>query len=230
MFTTTLSLLLLLLLGFSSVTHAHPTRYSRDKLRIGKDGVPQPLSYHVHLTYMASNEKQVQTAAALQDQARKHFKDYLGEDCVGLFDFGRLCVLVDGNATESGDSDQNPFPIGNWAMFVPVPYYSLVVQWFVQHRGDFSVVVHPNSGFEYEDHSSWALWSGQPWQLDLSGFTSGQQTGEFDHHPGDAGNPQCAGYKSVCGDLHQDSHNVTVLCCPQLACNCKDQSPICMCE
>ena len=39
-----------------------------------------------------------------------------------------------------------PFVSGEWSIFVPVPYYSLVVPWMVQHRGEFSMIVHPNTG------------------------------------------------------------------------------------
>ena len=45
-----------------------------------------------------------------------------------------------------------PFPVGEWSIFVPVPYYALVMPWMLQHRGDFSMIVHPNTGYEYEDH------------------------------------------------------------------------------
>lgn len=40
----------------------------------------------------------------------------------------------------------------------------------MQNRGEFSIVVHPNTGYEYEDHSLWAMWSGQVWPLDMTIF------------------------------------------------------------
>jgi aromatic ring-cleaving dioxygenase len=30
-----------------------------------------------------------------------------------------------------------------------------------------SVLIHPNTGCEYEDHGKWTLWGGQPWQIDM---------------------------------------------------------------
>jgi aromatic ring-cleaving dioxygenase len=52
-------------------------------------------------------------------------------------------------------------------MFTPVSYYAEVVAWFTQHYTDtwpgFSLLVHTNTGCEYEDHSKWALWAGTPW-------------------------------------------------------------------
>ena len=51
---------------------------------------------------------------------------------------------------------------------MPRPYYDLVVPWLFQNRGEFTLLVHPNTGCEYEDHSIWAQWSGQQWILDMS--------------------------------------------------------------
>ena len=54
--------------------------------------------------------------------------------------------------------DGGPFPSGEWSMFVPVSYYANVMPWFTQNRGEFSFLIHPNTGCEYEDHSKWTLW------------------------------------------------------------------------
>ena len=45
--------------------------------------------------------------------------------------------------------------------------------------GNLSVLLHPNTGYEYEDHSIWAMWAGQPWPLDMSIFEQETQTNEF---------------------------------------------------
>lgn len=36
--------------------------------------------------------------------------------------------------------------------------YNQVVPWMMQNRGNFDVFVHPNSGFEREDHHDWGMW------------------------------------------------------------------------
>ena len=54
-----------------------------------------------------------------------------------------------------------------------------------------TLLVHPNTGWQYEDHSSWALWAGGSQPINLSIFEEGVQTGEFDEVPGDAANPVC---------------------------------------
>ncbi len=45
-----------------------------------------------------------------------------------------------------------------------------MVMWVMQRRAGFSVLVHPNSGCDIEDHSKWAIWGGLPWQIDLEFF------------------------------------------------------------
>ena len=41
------------------------------------------------------------------------------------------------------------------------------------------MLLHPNSGYEYEDHSIWAMWAGEQWPLDMSIFEKETQTNEF---------------------------------------------------
>lgn len=129
-----------------------------------------------------------------------------------------------------------PFPVGEWSIFIPVPFYSLVVPWMLQHRGVFSMIVHPNTGFEYEDHSAWASWSGEAQPLDMSIFEEETQTNELGHWRGDAGNPTCMAATTACGTtLPAYNATTTVLCCPGLACSCgngdgDDDEQLCRCQ
>ena len=41
----------------------------------------------------------------------------------------------------------------------------------MQNRGDLDVLVHPNSGCEFEDHTEWAFWGGKSWELDGTIFS-----------------------------------------------------------
>jgi aromatic ring-cleaving dioxygenase len=91
-------------------------------------------------------------------------------------------MIYDHNIT-NGET-LGPFAIGEWSMYVPPHYLSTVTPWFIQNRGDFSVLVHPNTGCEYEDHSNWAQWAGSPWNMDMSIFTEGMQTNKFGESAG----------------------------------------------
>ena len=48
--------------------------------------------------------------------------------------------------------------------------YRTIVPWVMQRRRSLDVLVHPNTGCEAEDHTSWAIWGGQPWRLSLDYF------------------------------------------------------------
>jgi len=38
--------------------------------------------------------------------------------------------------------------------------------WLAVHHGPCSVLIHPNTGEVYRDHSELATWMGRPWPLD----------------------------------------------------------------
>jgi aromatic ring-cleaving dioxygenase len=177
---------------------------------------PGILSWHVHIIYRIDLQEQLDTALSLRNLSAEVFQEYLGSDpeCPGRYDWGRLCLIDDHDFVN--ESGPGPFPVGEWSMFVPIGYYGLVVPWFLQNHGELSMLVHPNTGFEYEDHSIWASWTGEAWPLNLAIFTEGEQTNEFGQYPGDAENPVCMPSSTVCGDVQT---NTTVLCCAGLACN-----------
>ena len=117
-------------------------------------------------------------------------------------------------------------------MFVPVHYYGAVVPWFVSHHGNFSLLVHPNTGCEYEDHSIWAQWSGSPWNMDMSIFTPWTQTEEFGQSVGTPHNPSCLAQGGVCafGDPSAPGYGPQVLCCSGSACQCDAGASECFCR
>ena len=130
-----------------------------------KDVVPNPpppaISYHIHIVFNLSDPTSLQPAIALRDKARKQFAPLLGEDCDGRYDNARLCLIFDHPIDKILPG--GPFLSGEWSIFVPVHYVQAVLFWFTQHYNEVptaSLLLHPNTGYEYEDHSTWALWGG----------------------------------------------------------------------
>ena len=64
-----------------------------------------------------------------------------------------------------------PFWTAQYSWFVPVEKLTDAVAWVVRHKGDLDVLVHPNSGCEVEDHTSWAMWGGNKNPIDTSVFS-----------------------------------------------------------
>ena len=174
---------------------------------------------------MNTNKAQVEKTIRLRDTVRETFKDWLGEDCENLFDNGRLCII-----THDSPFDQpggGPFPIGEWSLFVPTHFLNLLVPWFSQNRDEFTVLIHPNTGCEYEDHTIWTMWIGNKWNLDPSIFRQGEKTKEKDHTPGDKENPTCQKNNLKCSVLGFDGPGIP--CCEGTYCKC-DSSRDCTCR
>ena len=146
-------------------------------------------------------------------------------------DNGRFCFIYDHDLT---NDTLGPFAVGEWSAFVPVHYFGAVVPWFVQNRGQFNLLVHPNTGCEYEDHSIWAQWTGSAWNMDMSIFTQWTQTNEFGEVLGTAHNPTCLQRGGVCGAVDKDTANYyygpQVACCSGSACACDSANGRCFCK
>lgn len=203
-------------------------------------GSPTVLSYHFHITYMFKTD-QVDMAVALRNQTQEHFAPFFnGQDPVcqgtphdpsGRFDNGRICMIYDHDIT---NTTLGPFAVGEWAMFVPVHYYQSVLPWFLMHRGDLSLLVHPNTGCEYEDHGQRAQWSGQPWQMYLGCCEAGTQTVEFGEELGTPRNPLCLPQGEVCGfgdpKTSGSGYGPQVVCCSGTTCDCPTGESQCVCK
>jgi aromatic ring-cleaving dioxygenase len=193
-----------------TVAYPYQARYKNMEATVDCHKYPAVISYHVHVTYMLTNDEEVAEASAFRDATQEYFAPFLGSDPVcqgtkedssgrygtaktmftlrlarsncGLLsppfgtDNGRICMIYDHNLT---NDTLGPFAVGEWSksadrlqqnfgmgqqayllpntwfsfarhlivgMFVPVHYYGAVVPWFVSHRGNFSLLVHPNTG------------------------------------------------------------------------------------
>ena len=203
----------------------HPTRYpSKNFLNVTCNPTnstnlsdfeyPVAISWHVHITFMLTNKGQIQRADELRDKVRKHFGDHLGPDCKDRYDNTRFCLIYD----HPINITLGPFPIGEWSLWVPNTYLGMVIPWMSQNRGEFSLLVHPNTGCEYEDHDKWAFWVGPKWNLDFSIFEEGVPTNEFGHFAGDTFNPTCLANGQNCGS--PDYSGPAMACCENSICSC----------
>ncbi len=104
-------------------------------------------------------------------------------------------------------------------MWVPDYSYTAVLPRFLMNYGNFSLLIHTNTGCEYEDHSLYAQWSGLAWNMDMSIFTPWQQTDEFGEKLGTLENPTCMARNGVCGMQGYDPKS---LCCSGMRCTAKD--------
>ena len=60
--------------------------------------------------YSLTSDVQITAAIRLRDSAREFFRPYLGADCDGRYDNGRLCMILDHPINETLVG--GPFPSG----------------------------------------------------------------------------------------------------------------------
>lgn len=136
---------------------------------------PTIKSYHMHILYVGEDKKQVAMAREILDEYMKEFN--VTNLCEWLFGQGGkvqepcifpMCKGPDG-----------PFVGGQWAVYVPVRLHTEYSQWFTQHRRSLDLLIHPNSGWEKDDHQKWGVWGGNVWPLNLSIFGDGPDPANY---------------------------------------------------
>jgi aromatic ring-cleaving dioxygenase len=139
----------------------------------------------VHVIFDDQNETSLKHALAFQKKFAETFNISTEVDQVKCDDSNTphgenppLCMIDNdwgtfnastGHWKRKGDVGACPFLNPEFAVFLPVERYAVVVPWFMQHRPKMlDVVVHPNSGCEVYDHRDWAIWSGAIHGFDLT--------------------------------------------------------------
>ena len=59
-----------------------------------------------------------------------------------------------------------PHPCGSFETWVPKEYLNEALSFFMQRRGELTILIHPRSRYEKEDHFSRSMWLGPPMRLD----------------------------------------------------------------
>jgi len=65
------------------------------------------------------------------------------------------------------DEPRGPHPVSQFNVIFEVPEFQNIVPWLMLNREGLSVLVHPLTGSNYDDHTKYALWLGTPVSLKL---------------------------------------------------------------
>jgi aromatic ring-cleaving dioxygenase len=65
------------------------------------------------------------------------------------------------------DQPVGPHPVSMYQVAFPIAEFARLVPWLMLNRAGLSVLVHPLTGDDYEDHATFPLWLGQPLPLKL---------------------------------------------------------------
>ena len=105
-------------------------------------------SYHVHLYYNGATK---QHAANLRRQMDKRFGDKIA--------IGRW----------RDKAPQGPHPTSHFQVDFPIGLFNTLVPFLALNRGDLNILLHPDTGNGYEDHTKNVMWIGpsiplsEPW-------------------------------------------------------------------
>jgi aromatic ring-cleaving dioxygenase len=127
-------------------------------------------SYHIHVLFDAANNSNVREALQLQVDFMHAF-DLSGKPNCTVVAGDPAPWIKDICSFEIDWEPAGPFLSAQYSWFVPVEKLTKAVAWTVRHKGDLDVLVHPNSGCEVEDHTSWAMWGGNKNPIDTSIFS-----------------------------------------------------------
>lgn len=79
-------------------------------------------------------------------------------------------TIISKFAVEPGafsDESRGPHPVPQFNMIFEIPEFQNIVPWLMFNREGLSVLVHPLTESNYDDHSKLALWLGTPVPLRL---------------------------------------------------------------
>lgn len=65
------------------------------------------------------------------------------------------------------DEPRGPHPVPQFNVIFEIPEFQNIVPWLMLNRESLSVLVHPLTESNYDDHSRYALWLGTPVPLKL---------------------------------------------------------------
>ena len=96
-------------------------------------------SFHVHLYYDGLNKTH---AANLRRELDRRFSD----------------KIIIGRWRDK--APQGPHPVSHFQVDFPVDLFSVLVPFLALNRGDLRILLHPNTGNGYEDHTRNVMWIG----------------------------------------------------------------------
>lgn len=96
-------------------------------------------SYHVHLYYDGSTK---QHAANLRREIDRRF--------------GKQVTL----GRWRDKAPQGPHPVSHFQVDFPIDLFNVLVPFLALNRGDLHILLHPNTGDGYEDHTRNVMWIG----------------------------------------------------------------------
>ncbi|KAH7479343.1 hypothetical protein PRNP1_008857 [Phytophthora ramorum] len=124
--------------------------------------------WHFHTCYYANNQRSKKEAQALRgalvEMVAADPKNFIAV-CNGVT--GKELPGLEGKPPPFNLGPVGPHLSGSFETWAPAESFAQVLSWFTLHRGSLSILVHPLTRYEREDHTTHAMWLGTPWVVDL---------------------------------------------------------------
>jgi len=114
---------------------------------------PKPIDssdngFDFHVYYILNNEAEAKFAKELHERIRREFPE------LRIFKFW--------------DRPYGPHPTGMFEVDTFNPHQTgALFSWLAVNRGPCSILIHPNTGDTYKDHTELEIWMGRPWPLNV---------------------------------------------------------------
>ncbi|EIM86840.1 uncharacterized protein STEHIDRAFT_131386 [Stereum hirsutum FP-91666 SS1] len=139
------------------------------------DQFPAPIDlsnngFDFHIYYMQSVTAQLEYARELHERVRREFPELriykFWEKPVGMCSTPWICLLPFVTRYPELFVRQGPHPTAMFEVNTFNPHQTgAFFSWLTVNRGPCSVLIHPNTGDAYKDHTELMTWIGKPWPL-----------------------------------------------------------------
>lgn len=109
--------------------------------------------FHFHVYFFQKNEDSVRFALELRDKIIK------------LVEKGYFQVVPNPRVNME---PRGPHPVGSYSVWCPKEHFHRLFSFFLLHRGNHSVLVHPLTREDVIDHTERAVWMGPSFPVDTS--------------------------------------------------------------
>eukprot|EP01120_Amphizonella_sp_Union-15-10_P017005 TRINITY_DN929_c0_g1_i1.p1 TRINITY_DN929_c0_g1~~TRINITY_DN929_c0_g1_i1.p1 ORF type:complete len:170 (+),score=12.90 TRINITY_DN929_c0_g1_i1:70-579(+) len=131
---------------------------------------PPIKEWHFHVYFFQTDTKSYQQALNIRDSLLYAVKQ---REFIAVFN-GVTDAIYPGLDTSKIPPinlvPRGPHPCGSFEVWVPFEHYAAALSWFTLNRGELTILIHPLTRHEYDDHSCRALWLGPKYRLNLSVF------------------------------------------------------------
>eukprot|EP00008_Paramoeba_atlantica_P007101 CAMPEP_0201489860 /NCGR_PEP_ID=MMETSP0151_2-20130828/23976_1 /ASSEMBLY_ACC=CAM_ASM_000257 /TAXON_ID=200890 /ORGANISM="Paramoeba atlantica, Strain 621/1 / CCAP 1560/9" /LENGTH=232 /DNA_ID=CAMNT_0047875579 /DNA_START=18 /DNA_END=716 /DNA_ORIENTATION=+ len=124
--------------------------------------------WHFHVYFFQDNNVSVEAALDLRDQLLQRVQNRY---FVAVFDGVTDAILPGVNVSNIPPINygpRGPHPCGSYEVWVPIEYVGRVLSFFMLSHGELTILLHPLTSHELEDHVGRLLWLGPPYRIDVT--------------------------------------------------------------